>query len=309
MQAQFLATPSEPFTFSSRVLTDLGTDAEIVKDLKELVAILQGKLETLPLPKNLDGAGRVVAEYSPEELRPLKEELCVCVARKVNSTISNLTIKRKDTEEEHSVIKRQRQDACAQTRPLFKQARLNSDLVDAVINEDMVRVEALLAEGATMSERDRGLALRRAAVNGHLGIVQALLTNGAVISAEHRGFAVGFAAENGHLGIVQALLANGAVISAEHRGFAVGFAAENRHLGIVQALLANGPISAAFRDLAIIDAADHGHLEIMQALLANGNISEGARGWVVRDAVRNGHHAIAEILKPKSWLDRACVIS
>ena len=77
-------------------------------------------------------------------------------------------------------------------------------LVKAAQDGRLEIVLALLA-GANISDVDRGLAVRNAALGGRLDIIQALLQNGPISDVD-RGGAVVYAAFNRHFEIVLALL-------------------------------------------------------------------------------------------------------
>jgi len=71
-------------------------------------------------------------------------------------------------------------------------------------------IQALLENG-TISENDRGQAIKNAAgKGGHLPVILALLENGA-ISERDRGEAVRYAANKGYYFVIQALLENGTI--------------------------------------------------------------------------------------------------
>ena len=122
------------------------------------------------------------------------------------------------------------------------------------------------------AESTRGEIVAKAALYGHLSIVQALLADGAQISEEDRGVAIDNAAENGYLSLVEALLADGALILEYQRSRAFELAAQNGHLEVVKCLVANWGISEGSRGQAVRLASRHGHHSVADFLKQN-------QGW------------------------------
>ena len=69
---------------------------------------------------------------------------------------------------------------------------------------DLTILQLYLENGAPISEKDRGMAVHRAALNGHEAVVSLLLAHG-TISEEDRGIALGWAIQNGHEAVVSLL--------------------------------------------------------------------------------------------------------
>ena len=161
---QFIENPSEPFEFSPSVLTGLRQDSEIVENLNELVRILKGESDLFPFPVNLDGEGRVVGGYSQEELRALQQELCSGVAIKVNTTISNLMRKRKETQQEHAEIKRRREEARAENLARIEQARRRNTFEGAL---ELVKGDGLALERLSpIFQNNKDIVLAAVTQNG-----------------------------------------------------------------------------------------------------------------------------------------------
>ena len=136
-----------------------------------------------------------------------------------------------------------------------------------------------------------------AAEKGYLSVVQALLADGAKISEEYRGRAVALAAQNGHLKVVAALLADGAKISEEYRGLAFIAAASKDHLEIIQFLLAKGNIPEFAINNAVKAAAEKGYLRVVERLLKiDAKIFDSTHSWAVSIAARNGHFDVVKCL-------------
>jgi hypothetical protein len=171
MNERFIKNPSAAFVFRPTVLMGLRKNEDILENLNELVSILQGTSDIVPLPVNLDGAGRPVGGYSLEELRALQHELCACVSIKVDATIKNLKEKREETKQEHAEIKRKREEIRAENLVRMEQARRRNTF-----------------EGALELVRQNGLELERLAPilqNNRDIVVAAVTQNGRALQFAH----------------------------------------------------------------------------------------------------------------------------
>ena len=120
----------------------------------------------------------------------------------------------------------------------------STELHQAVGRGDLATVQALLARGAEVDERDNGETALIVAAHTRYDIVQVLLDAGSNVNAEnlYGRTALMAAASRGNRDIVQSLLAAGADVNRkDHQGHtALIFAAMIGHPSIAQILLANG---------------------------------------------------------------------
>ena len=121
----------------------------------------------------------------------------------------------------------------------------STELHQAVGRGDLSTVQALLAKGTDVDERDNGeTPLIVAAHTRYEDIVQVLLDAGSNVNAEnpHGGTALMAAASKGNPDIVQSLLAAGADVNRkDHQGYtALIWVAMIGHVSVAQILLAKG---------------------------------------------------------------------
>lgn len=96
----------DPTNFKFAKTVEVGLQgAGLKEDVEELLEILKGTSETFPLPIcKLDGEGRSYEAISLEDQETIKATLCTNVAIKINSTVQELSSKRKALEQESRSI-------------------------------------------------------------------------------------------------------------------------------------------------------------------------------------------------------------
>ena len=162
-----------------------------------------------------------------------------------------------------------------------------------------------LGDPSSISEKDRGDAVKAAAVAGRLKVVKYLLSGSATISEGLRGRAILAAAGAGRLKVVKYLLSGGATISTGLRGRAILAAARAGRLKVVKYLLSDGSlITESERGRAVLAAAENGYLEVVKWFLLNGaTIPEYHRGEAVKAAEAGGHLEVMRYLRQEDDSD------
>ena len=139
----------------------------------------------------------------------------------------------------------------------------------AMYEEDLEMFNTLLASG-DISTAFRGRVLEAIAsvywFPNRCQFLQALLANGAEISQFARGAAVRKAAEKGDIDFMQELLANGAEIPEQYRESAVKIAARRNRQDMIVVLLSNATISAEAKEQAIQMAEEMSYHAIAEFL-------------------------------------------
>lgn len=157
----------------------------------------------------------------------------------------------------------------------------DAPLADAAANEDLARVEALIAEGADVnaSQGDGMTALHWAARHGNASMTELLLEAGAGMESTTRLGAytpLHMAAELGRADVVDVLVSAGADVAAvTSTGVtALHFAAASGNVDTIDQLLAAGADIDAPDDAAqrtpLMFATGHGRTDAVAALLAHG---------------------------------------
>ena len=151
------------------------------------------------------------------------------------------------------------------------------ELHQAISRGDLATVQALLARGADVDERDNGETALIVAAHTRYDIVQVLLDAGSNVNAEnpYGRTALMAAASRGNRDIVQSLLAAGADVNRkDHQGYtALIFAAMIGHPSIAQILLANGAdphVETERGQTALSLATRNSDTEIIRLLLEAG---------------------------------------
>lgn len=181
---------------------------------------------------------------------------------------------------------------------------LVGELIQACVDRDQDRVEALLSQGADPNKFDshgRATALGVAADSGDAALVDLLLRHGA---DPNRGCPLYYAASQGHDGIVGRLLDVGADPNRARLGGVPSplvIAAENGHVRSVNLLLGAGaslgPGDGA--NVPLILAAGNGHNDVVTILLKAGvdvNSRSSDGDTALHRAMRRGHPDTVEIL-------------
>lgn len=182
-------------------------------------------------------------------------------------------------------------------------------LLDVAANGDVEGVQAFLATGVDVNERDihGWTPLMNAAESGHSNIVEILLAIGADINAKTNGneTALMFAAWEGHISTVNILLNENADVNIKDNNgeTALTIAAFKGYTAVVKALLAKGADANAQDNngtTALMRAVESADVEIIQALLSAGaNVSPKSKfgHTALGDARKEGYSEIIRLLE------------
>lgn len=158
---------------------------------------------------------------------------------------------------------------------------------------------------------DDGIALRRAAFNGHSEVVRLLLQDGRADPGSRNNAAMLVAAGYGYSDVVKLLLHDVRVDPASHMAASLRWAAWKGHTQVLELLLADGRADpAACDDEALRVAAQKGHLEAVKLLLADPRTDASAESnYAVCWAARNGFAEIVRLLLQDARVDATLAIS
>lgn len=185
---------------------------------------------------------------------------------------------------------------------------LNQRLIDAAKQDDVLKIQKLLKEGAGINAQDKNgcTALYFASDQDHVAVVNVLLAAGADVNAQSkRGYtALHAASYKGHAAAVSALLAAGADVNAQNEnGYTALYAAScYGHIAAVSALLAAGAninIQDRIRYTALHRASCHGHVAVARVLLVAGatvNIQDGNKATALDYATLAGRLDLVRVL-------------
>jgi ankyrin repeat protein len=144
--------------------------------------------------------------------------------------------------------------------------RIEQELIDAAIENNLPEVSRLLSVGADVNAKDRRARtpLHWASLRGHVQVFKELLDHGADIDATNNRdrTPLCFACANGHVSIVTELLSRGANTEAKDIGDGktpLHDASGRGHLLVVKALLSGGADTLA--------ASNYGQLPIHYAVI------------------------------------------
>lgn len=168
----------------------------------------------------------------------------------------------------------------------------SSELIEAVIERDLPRVNALLER--SWPEWDRNRALVEAAKLGDLPLLQAVLPHADPKADQSNALA--WAAQNGHVAAVKCLLPFSDARAEDSQ--ALRWAAENGDLEVVECLLPFSDVDA-LGGAALIGAVDQGHVAIVRCLLTRAN-ARLRRSETLRLAVVNDQPELVDLLLPVS---------
>jgi len=175
---------------------------------------------------------------------------------------------------------------------------INDIFEDAVLDENIEKIQALLRDPQVDPSFDNNWSIKRAVEAGNVDIVRLLLSNPRVDPSDENNYAIITAAENGHIEIVKLLLNNPRVDPSERDNWAIRSAAMNGHLEIVKLLLTYQRVDpSSFDNHAIQLAAENGHLEIVKLLLNDDNVDPSDNdNHAIQEAAMNGHLEIVKEL-------------
>jgi hypothetical protein len=183
---------------------------------------------------------------------------------------------------------------------------------EAVINSQVDKVRASLAEGMVDPGVLHNWAIRRACDSGALDIVKLLLPVDGVDPAALNSTVVVHAAQKGHEHIMDALLKDGRADPTVDDDHAIRSAATNGHASIVDMLLKDGRSNpSAQNNQALYVAARGGLNDVVTLLLADKRVVEGGGGvaaaFAVADARRGslGHPGDPSDLDDLDWSSTA----
>ena len=201
-------------------------------------------------------------------------------------------------------------DAGADPNARAMDPRGRTALILAALGGHADVVDALLAKGAGVDERDRGglTALCWAAMRGRTQVAKRLLSKGADVNALDNGGAspLLYAVGTHNADMVDILFKHEADLEVESRGNMMTpllLAIEHHDVEIIGLLLENGAdVNHANQDRVspLIAAAQKGQVDVAEMLLSRG----ANRGWkdknnatALKIAKRNGHKAVVALLK------------
>ena len=171
----------------------------------------------------------------------------------------------------------------------------NAELAYAIQNGDLVRVKALVEEGADIHHNNEN-ALIISAIGIQWPIFKYLMEAGADFRV-HDNSALCWCARHGQLDLVKRLVELGADIHAK-QDEALGLSAQNGHIDVVKYLVENGADIHVRNNRAARLAAQDGHLAVLEYL-----ITKGADIHIVSDfdytlarCITNGHFGCATYL-------------
>ena len=186
-------------------------------------------------------------------------------------------------------------------------ASLNTDLIAAVMNKDLLAVKKSLKEGANVNTKaasNGATPLMIACQLNEYDIVKYLIESGADVKlqADNGGTPIYAAAAYADLSIVAMLIAKGAEVNQMSGGMTPLFiAAQRNKTETVIALLDAGAdpnIKATNGATALMQAAKHGNEHMASAVLKKGaSLSPKVKGWTaLKIAKSKGHHEIVKLL-------------
>ncbi len=214
----------------------------------------------------------------------------------------------------------------------IKNAKLISDLVESVLNNDLEGVKESIKNGADVNTylvKSKSFPIIEASKIGDIDIVKELVENGANVNVEDDREGVSalmYASKNGHLEVVKYLIMNGSAMYAiSNKSTSFSLATENGHNDIamyikdistfidsakngdynqVKKFIEKGiPVDALVDfDTALAVASENGHIKIVKYLIDNGANVNGDRPYLgivapaLSIASQNGHLKIVKIL-------------
>ncbi len=185
---------------------------------------------------------------------------------------------------------------------------LNQQLIDAVKQDDVLKMQKLLKKGADINAQDKNgyTALYLASDQDRVAAVNLLLAAGANVNAQNkRGYtALHAASYKGHAAVVSALLAARADVNAQNEnGYTALYVAScYGHIAAVNALLAaraNINIQDFIKYAALHRATCHRHVEVVRALLVAGatvNMQDGNKATALDYALLAGRLDLVRML-------------
>jgi len=164
---------------------------------------------------------------------------------------------------------------------------------EAVINTQVDKVRASLAEGMVDPGVLHNWAIRRACDSGSLEIVELLLPCDGVDPAALNSTVIVHAAQKGNAHIMDALLKDGRADPTVDDEQAIRSAATNGHASIVEMLLKDGRSNpSAQNNQALYVAARDGLNDVVTLLLADKRVVEGGGGVAAAFAVADARRGI-----------------